>query len=93
MQAVLVGHLEIQGEDVTVTDTDSENRDDWLIRQIAEGNRRAFEELFESYGKRVFRYAVRMIGDVTKAEEVTNDVMLEVWKSAAKFEGLSLIHI
>jgi len=59
------------------------------IRQIARGDRRAFERLYREYAPRVFRFAVRMIRDRTKAEEVTNDVMLEVWKSAERFEGRS----
>lgn len=60
----------------------------WLER-IARRDRAAFEELYKEYGPRVFRFAVRMIRDETKAEEVTNDVMVEVWKSAGKFKGRS----
>jgi len=59
------------------------------IRDIASGDRRAFERLYRDYAPRVFRFAFRMINDRTKAEEVTNDVMLEVWKGAARFEGRS----
>ncbi len=60
----------------------------WLER-IAKRDRGAFEELYREYGPRVFRFSVRMIRDETKAEEVTNDVMVEVWKSAGKFQGRS----
>ena len=60
----------------------------WLER-IAKRDRGAFEELYREYGPRVFRFTVRMIRDETKAEEVTNDVMVEVWKSAGKFQGRS----
>jgi RNA polymerase sigma-70 factor (ECF subfamily) len=60
-----------------------------LLRRISGGDQRAFETLFEVYGKRIFRYAVRMIGDAARAEEVTNDVMIEVWKSAGTFQGRS----
>lgn len=59
------------------------------IRQIGRGDRRAFERLYREYAPRVFRFAMRMIRDRAKAEEVTNDVMLEVWKSAERFEGRS----
>lgn len=59
------------------------------IRQIAQGDRRAFERLYREYAPRVFRFAFRMIRDRTKSEEVTNDVMLEVWKGADRFEGRS----
>lgn len=69
----------------------AENTAQLLVTRIAAGDRRAFEQLFESYGERVFRYAQRLISDVTKAEEVTNDVMLEVWKTAARFEGRSKV--
>jgi RNA polymerase sigma-70 factor (ECF subfamily) len=62
-----------------------------LIQRIAQGDRRAFESLFTQYGERVFRYAYRLISNTTKAEEVTNDVMLEVWKNAARFEGRSKV--
>jgi RNA polymerase sigma-70 factor (ECF subfamily) len=62
-----------------------------LVARIAIGDKRAFETLFTAYGERVFRYAHRMISDVTKAEEVTNDVMMEVWKTAGKFEGRSKV--
>jgi RNA polymerase sigma-70 factor (ECF subfamily) len=62
-----------------------------LVELIGGGDKRAFAALFEVYGPRIFRYAVRLIGDTGKAEEVTNDTMMEVWKSAARFEGRSSV--
>ncbi|MCB1683662.1 MAG: sigma-70 family RNA polymerase sigma factor [Pseudomonadales bacterium] len=62
-----------------------------LVAAVAAGDRQSFERLFRKYGERVFRYAHRLISDVTKAEEVTNDVMMEVWKTAARFEGRSKV--
>lgn len=73
------------------SDSDSENAEHRLIEHIADGDKRAFEQLFKQYGERIFRYAYRLINDQGKAEEVTNDVMLEVWKTAAKFEGRSKV--
>ena len=67
------------------------DRDAVLIGKIASGDKRAFEQLFGHYGERVFRYAFRLTSDQGKAEEVTNDVMLEVWKNAAKFERRSKV--
>ena len=68
-----------------------DEQDQALVARIAAGDRAAFELLFREYGERVFRYTHRLISDVTKAEEVTNDVMLEVWKTAARFEGRSKV--
>ncbi len=74
------------------TDTAAtDEQDQALVARIAAGDRAAFELLFREYGERVFRYTHRLISDVTKAEEVTNDVMLEVWKTAARFEGRSKV--
>ena len=67
------------------------DQDQALVARIATGDRAAFELLFRQYGERVFRYACRLISDSSKAEEVTNDVMLEVWKTAARFEGRSRV--
>jgi RNA polymerase sigma-70 factor (ECF subfamily) len=62
-----------------------------LVARIATGDKRAFETLFSAYGERVFRYAHRMVSDVSRAEEVTNDVMMEIWKNAGKFERRSKV--
>ncbi|MCZ6710591.1 MAG: sigma-70 family RNA polymerase sigma factor [Gammaproteobacteria bacterium] len=70
------------------TATDSDLR---LIARVAIGDQVALETLFTTYGERVFRYAHRMISDVSRAEEVTNDVMMEIWKNAGKFEGRSKV--
>lgn len=74
------------------TDTAAtDEQDQALVARIAAGDRAAFERLFREYGERVFRYTCRLITDAARAEEVTNDVMLEVWKTAARFEGRSKV--
>lgn len=62
----------------------------WL-RQTAKGDRSAFERLYRAYQRRIFGYLFRMIGSAEHAEELTTDVMLEVWKSAARFRGESQV--
>ena len=69
----------------------SEAEQQTLVQQVAQGDKQAFQSLFQAFGERVFRYAYRLISNQTKAEEVTNDVMLEVWKNAARFEGRSKV--
>ena len=72
-------------------DNSTTNRDTELIIRIASGDKSAFEKLWGHYGERIFRYAFRLTNDSGKAEEVTNDVLLEVWKNAAKFEARSKV--
>ena len=67
------------------------DRDEAWLAAIATGDRHAFDELYREYGPRIFRFSYRLIHDQTKAEEVTNDVMLEIWKHAANFEGRSSV--
>jgi RNA polymerase sigma-70 factor (ECF subfamily) len=61
---------------------------DWIAR-IARGDRNAFERMYAAYAPRIFRFVVRMVRDETRSEEIVNDVMVEVWKSASRFEGRS----
>ncbi len=59
------------------------------IQQIVEGDRGAFEKLYQAYQARLFRYLFRMVGDENTAEELTNDVMVAVWKGAASYRAQS----
>ena len=59
------------------------------IHNIGKGDKGALRLLYARYSGRIYRFVIRMINDEAKAEEVVNDVMMEVWKSAATFEGRS----
>jgi RNA polymerase sigma-70 factor, ECF subfamily len=61
------------------------------VSQTANGDRAAFERLFHAYEHRLYRYVLGMVRDPRTAEEVTGDVLLEVWKSAGKFRGQSKV--
>ena len=47
----------------------------------------AFEALYDSYHRLVYGLAVRMLGDVATAEDVTQAVFLKVWSSPDLFRG------
>lgn len=60
--------------------------DEQLIRRVALGERRAFEELYDSLAPMVLlRLRRRADGDV--AAEVLQDTFVKVWRSAADFRG------
>lgn len=65
--------------------------DSLWIDQIAAGDRHAFEELYQAYAKRLFRYLVSLLGDSSKAEELVNDTMVAVWKAASQFRSQSKV--
>ncbi len=61
------------------------------LQLIARGDRAAFERLFRAYEHRLYRYLLGLVRTPQTAEELQGDVMLEVWKSAARFRGQSKV--
>jgi RNA polymerase sigma-70 factor (ECF subfamily) len=57
-----------------------------LIRQVARGDADAFDAVYDQVAATVFGIARRVIRDPAQSEEVTQDVLLEVWRNAAKFD-------
>jgi RNA polymerase sigma-70 factor, ECF subfamily len=57
-----------------------------LIRQVARGDADAFDAVYDQVAATVFGIVRRVIRDPAQSEEVTQDVLLEVWRSAAKFD-------
>ena len=59
------------------------------IAQIARGDRGAFERLYGAYQRPLFRYFLHFVHTIETAEELTDDVLVEVWKYASRFHGRS----
>jgi len=64
-------------------------RETELIARIAKGDRRAFEELYNLYHRRLARFLTRLTRRYDVAEEVINDTFWIVWKKAGDFRGES----
>jgi RNA polymerase sigma-70 factor, ECF subfamily len=58
-----------------------------LIAKIARGDRRAFEELYNLYHRRLARFLTRLTRRYDIAEEVINDTFWIVWRKAGDFRG------
>jgi RNA polymerase sigma-70 factor (ECF subfamily) len=61
--------------------------DDELMRSIADGDAAALAALYERHANPLFGYLHRLAGDRMVAEEILQDTMLAVWRSAGGFEG------
>jgi RNA polymerase sigma-70 factor, ECF subfamily len=59
---------------------------DALVRQVARGDSTAFEELYDVLSSSVYGLALRVVRDPARAEDVTQDVFLEVWRKATGFD-------
>ena len=64
-------------------------RESELIARIAKSDRRAFEELYNLYHRRLARFLTRLTRRYDIAEEVINDTFWIVWKKAGDFRGES----
>ena len=60
-----------------------------LIARIAAGDTVALRRLFAGHQLRVYRFILRLVQNAAIAEEITNEVFLEVWRNAGSFEGAS----
>src|SRR6201998_1232013 len=58
-----------------------------LIARIGDGDRRAFEELYNLYHRRMARFLTRLTHRYDLAEEVINDTFWVVWRKARTFRG------
>ena len=57
-----------------------------LLMQVAGGDQAAFGALYEEVSPRVFGLIRRLLVDHAQSEEVTQEVFLEIWQNASRYE-------
>jgi len=62
-------------------------KQDKLIEDLKRGDPGSLESLFSVYKDRVFNTAVSYLQNIQDAEELTQDVFIEIFNSAEKFKG------
>jgi RNA polymerase sigma-70 factor (ECF subfamily) len=62
-----------------------------LLGRVARSDRRAFEELYLLYHRRLARFLMRLAPRYEIAEEVVNDTFWIVWRKAGHFRGDSRV--
>jgi len=58
-----------------------------LLRRAGDGDHDAFRQLVDSHKERVFRVCLGFTHDPQEAEDLTQDVFLQVYKNAGRFRG------
>jgi RNA polymerase sigma factor (sigma-70 family) len=57
-----------------------------LLKAVARGEEKAFGELYDLVAPRVYGLIRRVLRDPAQAEEVAQEALIEVWRSAARFD-------
>lgn len=66
--------------------------EDWdVVQRMKAGEREAFGEVYEQYARRVYAFALRRLRDADEAEDVCQDVFVEVARSIRSFQGRSTL--
>jgi len=63
------------------------NRDAELVRLIAAGDERAFEELVGKHQRLVLNIIYRYVGDRSAADDIAQEVFCILWHKAGSFKG------
>ncbi len=58
-----------------------------LLRRSSRGDEAAFAELYDATSARVYGLVLRVVRDPAQAQEVTQEVFLETWRTASRFDA------
>jgi len=59
---------------------------EWLLHRTALGDEAAFAKVYDRMAPRVYGLCLRVLRDPAQAEEVTQEVLIEVWRTATRFD-------
>lgn len=60
---------------------------DGLILELQNGNRKAFERIYELYSESVFGIIFSIVRDEKIAEEILQDVFLKIWENSSSYNS------
>jgi RNA polymerase sigma-70 factor (ECF subfamily) len=58
-----------------------------LVRRMVNGDEAALQDLYAAYGQRLYAYALRLTDDPAVAEDVVQEVLVTVWRTAGRYRG------
>jgi RNA polymerase sigma-70 factor, ECF subfamily len=59
---------------------------DGLLRLVARGDEAAFEKVYDQVAAPVYGLVLRVLRDPAQSEEVAQEVLVELWRTASRFD-------
>ncbi|HKZ79585.1 MAG TPA: RNA polymerase sigma factor [Pyrinomonadaceae bacterium] len=72
--------IDVKSDGVSVTDHG-------LARKAAQGDMNAFEQLYERHSRRVYSLCLRMTQNVAEAEDLAQEVFIQLFRKIGSFRG------
>ena len=77
-------------ENVTAAESGTKPATDYeLAQKAAEGNMDAFEQLYQRHNRRVYSLCLRMTGNISEAEDLAQEVFIQLFRKIGSFRGES----
>jgi RNA polymerase sigma-70 factor (ECF subfamily) len=70
----------------TPADSSEVSRDETLVRRLLRRDVSAFEELYDRHSRLVHALVLRILQQATTAEEIVQDVFLQLWRNASQYD-------
>src|SRR5437868_1754159 len=58
-----------------------------LMTRIRNGDQAALGELYDRYSQVVYSVALRVLGDTTQAEDILQDIFMQIWRNPSSFDA------
>ena len=71
----------------TPSDSSEVSPDAALVRRLLQRDVSAFEELYDRHSRLVYALVLRILQQAPTAEEVVQDVFLQLWRNTAQYDG------
>ena len=65
----------------------SQDEEQSIVAKAQQGDQQAFYQLYELYHRRMYALCWRMLADKESAEDVCQEVFVQLWKNIANFRG------
>ncbi len=75
------------GEPSPVNGDDRQQEQARLVAAMAKGDKQAMAALYDQLSGPLYSLAIRMLGDATEAQDLTQDIFIQLWRTAASYDA------